>query len=212
MSTIADVDPVWQAESVNEPTPDVLALADPGTQARQDAAQQLLRRRRMTAWTLGARDLGRLARTAQATGFAVTRLPNGALRMKSTASSEPGLLARTTPAGLRLVGEESALRRLVAADNVALATQYLKETRGLQVKVARTPSGEVRLTADEGTRRIEVDVRSDGRARVDLSGFKGRECEPVMRDVATALQGQIANYKPKPELFQPVPVTVGTKA
>jgi hypothetical protein len=108
-----------------------------------------------------------------------------------------------------LIGDEAELRRLLIANTASRAAEHLR-SRGFQVEMGRTRTGELTLDGRPGgTQGVEITIESSGEARVDLTGFQGKGCEQVVRDLATAVEGTITRFCPKPEYYGGAAVKVG---
>ncbi len=168
-------------------------------------SREQLRRERLAMAELSTTNLERLTQSALEAKFRPTPLPGGGVRF--AAGPDP-VWATRTPTGILLVGGEAALRRLLVANTTSRAVEHLK-ARGLRVETARTRSGAISLVGrSTGRQAIQVHITSSGEAHVDLDGFQGKACEQVVRDLATALEGTITRFCPKPEYYGGAAVTV----
>jgi hypothetical protein len=166
-----------------------------------------LRRERLAMLELRSADLGRLTRSALEARFQATSLPGGAVRL-AEGSRVPVWAARTAD-GIQLMGEEASLRRLLVANTASRAVEHLR-SRGFQVETGRMRTGETALVGRPGAGQgVEVVIGSSGEAHVDLTGFRGKECERVARDLATAIEGTITSFCPKSEYYGGAAVKVG---
>lgn len=174
-----------------------------------EGGREELRRQRLATLELRTADLSRLVNAGSEARLSAIQLPTGSVRF--SASTGERVLAARTATGLRLVGEEGALRSLVVANSVARTRDFLA-SRGFQIDVARGRAGEVTLVGrNPDAKTVTVGVASTGQATVDSAGFKGRECEGFVRDLSTALEGTMTQFCPKPEYYGGAAVTVGQR-
>lgn len=166
-----------------------------------------LRRERLASIELRTADIERLTRSALEARFQATPLPRGGVRLVG-GSGHPVWAART-PNGIQLIGGETSLRCLLVANTASRVAEHLR-SRGLQVETGRTRTGEITLVGKGvGAQAVEITVEASGEAQVDLGGFRGKECEQVVRDLATAIEGTITRFCPKPEYYGGAAVKVG---
>jgi hypothetical protein len=169
-----------------------------------EKSREELRRERLMTMQLRTADLDRLARSASEERLSVTPLSHDSIRLGS--GHREHLWALRTPEGIRLVGHEESLRRLVRANTVSRAVEHL-QARGFRVNVARRECGEIKISAaGQGRRVVQVAVGGSGEATVDPQNFEGRECEGFVRDLAAAIDGTVVSFCPKPEYWSAAPV------
>lgn len=218
MSTNVIITPVAQAAGVAIAAPILLAgvavagvglflaATDEKYAALRKKTRNQLRDERWASMQLRSADLDRLMQTARDVHFDMTPLSREAVRLQ-TASHEPVWAVRDEE-GIRLIGREQSLRHLAVAHTTSRAIEHL-QGRGYRVKTSTKRSGEVRISAaGQGRRVVDVVVGGHGEARVDPQHFPGRECEGVVRDLATAIEGAVVKSCPKPEYFAVAPVKV----
>jgi len=183
-----------------------LAASDEEYAALMEKSREDLRRERLATMQLQSTDLQRLTRSAREAQFQPKSLSSGAVKLNGS-PREPVWAVRE-PAGIRLVGNEQALRRLVVANTASRAVEHL-EGKGYRVKTTPRRSGEIHISANGcGREVVDVVVGGSGEATVDPKHFTGRECENVVRDLATAIEGTVVKSCPKPEYFSAAPVKV----
>src|SRR2546422_4188241 len=107
-----------------------------------ESGREELRRQRLATLELRTADLPCLVNAGSEARLSAVQLPTGSVRF--SASTGEQVLAARTATGLRLVGEEGALRSLVIANSVARTRDFLA-SRGFQIDIARVRAGEVTL-------------------------------------------------------------------
>lgn len=168
-----------------------------------------LRQERLATLELRSEDLARLARSAREARLFTSALPGGSIRLR--AEHGHPVWAMRTPTGIQLMGGEAAIRRLLIANTTSRAVEALR-ARGFQVVATPTARGGVGLVGKGvGRQVITVSVGGSGEARMDLQGFQGKTCEGIVRNLATAMEGTITDFRLKPEYLSSAPVTVGGK-
>ena len=183
-----------------------LAATDEEYAALVKQSREELRRQRLATMQLRTTDLDRLVRSAGEAQFRMTPLAAGSVRLQTAARERIWLVRK--PEGIRLVGHESALRRLAVANTTSRAVEHL-QARGFRVTQKRQRSGEIQISAaGRGREVVHVAVGGSGEAKVDPQHFAGRECERVVRDLAAAIDGTVVNFCPKPEYLTAAPVKV----
>jgi hypothetical protein len=166
-----------------------------------------LRRQRLATLELRSRDSAHLVRAGHAIHLPAVTTPEGGMRFGT--DDRARVWAVPSETGLRLVGHEDALRALVMTSS-ALRTREFLEARGYQVDSAPAPTGELTLVArNRETKTVSVSVARTGATTVDTSGFSGRACEALVRDLSVALEGTITRFCPKPEYYNAPTVRAG---
>jgi hypothetical protein len=96
----------------------------------------------------------------------------------------------------------SDIAQLVRAHTTSLAVAHLTG-RGLEVRTATLPDGEIRIeaSAPSGGGTLDMAIRPDGTATADV-GCEGAACDIVARDLATATGCRIAAASRKPDYFR----------
>jgi hypothetical protein len=183
-----------------------LAASDEEYAALMEKSREDLGRERLATMQLQSTDLQRLTRSAREVQFQPSSLAPDAVRLNGSVRGP--VWAVREPAGIRLVGNEQALRRLVVANTASRAIEHL-EGKGYRVKATTKRSGEIHISANgRGREIVDVVVGGHGEATVDPQHFTGRECETVVRDLATAIEGTVVRSCPKPEYFTTAPVKI----
>lgn len=184
-----------------------LATDDPQCAELLRKSREALRRERWATIELRSADLGRLVRSAREARFSAS--PLAADRVRLTGAHEAPVWAARTPSGMRLVGNEAVLRELVTRHTASRAEEFLR-SRGFDVEMARTLSGELRLLGKSGgPKAVKVAVGTAGETSVDPLGFKGPECETFVRDLSAAIEGTITSVRRKPEYWAAPGITLG---
>jgi hypothetical protein len=169
-----------------------------------------LRQERLATLELRSVDLARLARSAREARFFTSALPGGSLRLR--AEQGHPVWAMRTPTGIQLLGGEAAMHRLLIANTTSRAAEALR-ANGFQVVATQNARGRVGLVGKGvGRQVVTVSVGGSGEARMDLQGFQGKACEGIVRNLATAMEGTVTDFRLKPEYHSSAPVTVGGKA
>lgn len=183
-----------------------LAASDEEYAALMEQSREDLRGDRLATMQLQSTDLQRLTRSAREVQFRLTPLSQESVKL-SNSPREP-VWATRDAAGIRLIGNEQAIRRLSIANTASRAIEHLKG-KGYRVKATAKRNGEVHISANgRGREVVDVVVGGHGEAKVDPQHFAGRECETVVRDLAAAIDGAVVMSCPKPEYFTAAPVKV----
>ncbi len=219
MSTTVVIRPAVSKEVVSEERGDegwkrirsalnAIAGRDPACEKLLAQTRNDLRRERLAALTLRSFDLRRLTQSARESRFTHRQLDAGRIRLATPTGAI--LWAARTPDGLRLVGQEQAIRSLLVANTASRALEHLR-SRGLDVTVRRSVNGELSIAgAGIQKRKIDVTVRPNGEAKVEPANY-GKSCGQQVNDLAHAVEGEIAYFKPKPEYFGGATVAVREK-
>lgn len=186
-----------------------IAAADPKCAEFLNKSREDLRRERLAIVDLRTCDFDRVVRAAREASFRTESLQGGATRVSGPGET-PVWMTRT-PSGVRMVGSEASMQRLLIANTASRAAEHLLG-RGFRVQLTRTGSGEVTLLGKGGgTQALKVRVSGAGEASVDMEKFQGKECEEVVHGLATAIEGSITSFCRKPEYFAAPPVKIGGK-
>lgn len=155
---------------------------------------------RLASANLRTPDLARLAQSAREANFTV-RAGRDWLRIDVPGQAPVWVAKRET--GLALAGGREALQRVLVANTVSRLSQPLA-ARGFTVgqAPARRGRNDVELIAKAAdNREIRVSVAASGDATVDPLNYHGTECDPLVKDLAAAVDGTITSYCRKPEYF-----------
>jgi hypothetical protein len=182
------------------------AAHDPACAELLERSREQLRRERLATIELRTTDLERLRRCGVEARFEARAIARDSVRL--SAGDEPVWAARTE-SGIRLIGDEAALRRLLVANTTSRVVEFLRG-RGLEVETRDVGRELVVVGRGSGRRAVEVAVGGTGEARVDLKNFAGKECEREVRDLAAALEGTITSFCPKPEYYGTAAVRAGS--
>ena len=104
-------------------------------------------------------------------------------------------------------GDSGAVAALLHQHTLQQALRHLT-TRGMAVQTARLANGEVQILAREttagrgGQAEVRAQVRADGAVWVDVDKVQGNRCEEIVRDLAMAVGGAVADTKVKAACFQ----------
>lgn len=109
---------------------------------------------------------------------------------------------------LTTAGEDLRLRRLVRQHTLDQALVHVQK-KGMQVRTATLPNGEVQILAREqnnrnrdGAAEIKVQVRNDGSAWIDVDRLQGKRCVEIVREFAEAVGGKVTETNMKDASFQ----------
>lgn len=184
--------------------------------ARVDLGRRTGAAHELTSVPLHLRDTQTLIRSAEALGYRVEPQPSPA----QTLQDQPHVLLRSS-AGDRLAlvrdqagrvvvqtaGARDRVTTLVRRHTADRVAQHLT-SRGMDVRTATLPSGEVQVLAREqvgrrdGAAVVKAQVLADGTAWVDVDKIRGNRCEQIVQDLAEAVGGEVSGTEKKDAWFQ----------
>jgi hypothetical protein len=123
-----------------------------------------------------------------------------------SASGDRLALARGRAGGVevRASGRRDVIQRLVSAHTRDRAVELLRD-RGLSVREAVLPSGEVQILAEGSASgqatQLAVQIREDGTYWADVEKTQGPTCASLVQSLAEATGGEIVDTDLKDQYF-----------
>lgn len=159
---------------------------------------------------LHLRDEGSLVRAAESLGYRVEHVhtDHEPVRLQS-ATGQRIAISRDDSGHLILdaLGDSASVHDIIRQHTMQCAVEHLA-ARGLSVRTATLPNGEIQLLAREqvagvgGAAEIRAQVHADGSATLEVDRLHGGRCQEIVQDLAAATGCAVEETVFKPAAFE----------
>ena len=155
-----------------------------------------------------------LTRSAEKLGYSViepaaSTVDNPEILLQS-ASGERLAIAMNDKGKLALhtAGDHGSVQPLIRQHTLDRAVEHLS-SKGMTIRKVELPSGDMQILAREriggqrgGPAEIKTRIRDDGAMWVDIDRVKGKRCQEIVSELASAVGGEVSSMDKKAAYFQ----------